>query len=337
MLTGTGFCGRSEYRGLITDVRESKQLLLLDAANIGLILMYYSYGLECGQDIILRRVIAATGGNLVNLEGITEEIIAETNQQLNYLIDQLKKFVTPVYLRIGFEFDNIAYCYSSKYYKEAFRGIKKRLDERKAYNVATVWHAVSGATDFPTPNGDCNYSDLDHYDKWYPGDEYVDWIGFSSFLNGNYNDHQIPCWCNDYVGGILEPQIPFRQVHDRILNFGRSHNKPVMIAESGPWAYDIANLTASCYIFNYPLPVTAEKIWLSWFEECFDYIEKNKDIIRILSYIGNPWQSQVYWYCPEDYYIGQPDCRFGYWGNTRAQDNNYILNKFKEKLKNTIY
>lgn len=60
-------------------------------------------------------------------------------------------------------------------------------------------------------------------EAWYPGDEFVDWIGFSYFIQQE---------CN------LEPINKLRM-------FAREHNKPVIVAESAPQRYEIGNLTYS--------------------------------------------------------------------------------------------
>jgi beta-mannanase len=58
-------------------------------------------------------------------------------------------------------------------------------------------------------------------EAWYPGDQYVDWVGLSYFT---------PQDCN------------WSAVNE-VVQFARAHNKPVMICESAPQRYDIGDLT----------------------------------------------------------------------------------------------
>ncbi len=337
VLMTDGFWERVEFEDLITDFRQSKLDYPIGSLNVGLILMDSTYGIPCGKSVVLNHIIAATGGEVVNPEVIDPTFLAFVDESLTYVINQYKKILTPVYLRPGYEFDNTGYCFDSESFKRAFRGIKQRVDELGAKNIAMVWHAVSGAYNDPSGNIDYQYLSPDHYDRWYPGDDVVDWVGFSSFFNGNYEVHQAPQWCQDLAQGFLTPEVPHRTVHDRILDFARVHNKPVIIAESAPTTYDLKNNTASCILFENPIPVTPEEIWETWFEEYFDYIEANRDVIRIVSLISSPWQDAEFFRCAPGSFASQPDCPIGYWGRNVIQDNPYIFDQLKLELQSPYY
>ncbi len=87
-------------------------------------------------------------------------------------IDTLGRWIKdaerPVFLRIGYEFDFPANNYDPQKYKRAYRYIVDRLRAGAVKNAIYVWHSY--ASDLSRPVTD-----------WYPGDDYVDWVGASYF------------------------------------------------------------------------------------------------------------------------------------------------------------
>ena len=125
----------------------------------------------------------------------------------------------PIYLRFAAEFDIWdRYLTDPDSFKAAFRYVSDYFHSRN-YNVAVVW----------SPNQASRW-DID-IDDYYPGDEYVDWVGMSLyaqkyFLGKRNNDEQ-----NEIVfktGINSEPVIAVRDIIDRY-----SDRKPIMITESG--------------------------------------------------------------------------------------------------------
>jgi beta-mannanase len=210
-----------------------------------------------------------------------------------------KKVNKPVYIRLGYEFDGTWNQYvSPQAYVQAFREIVKGVRAEGANNVAFVWQSSA----YP-PLG---FPDLD---AWYPGDEYVDWCGFSWFLSPNFG---------------VSPSS--QQLADAMLDFARRHNKPVMIAESAPQGYDLEAGTQSN--INSGLDgaagqntrnKTGEQMWNEWFVPFFDYIHKNEDIIRAVAYINADWDAQTKW---------KPPYAEGYWGDSRVEANPTIRSKW---------
>ena len=80
----------------------------------------------------------------------------------------LKKLNIPVFLRFAGEMNIKANCGDFNSYIKAFRYISIIMKDI-APNVAMVW----------SPN-DVSAKDRT-YDQYYPGDEYVDWIGISTY------------------------------------------------------------------------------------------------------------------------------------------------------------
>ncbi len=119
-------------------------------------------------------------------------------------IDKLASWIQaqqrPVYLRIGYEFDNADNHYEPDQYILAFKRIVDRFRERGVKNVAFVWHSVANLS------GDVAVM------QWFPGVDYVDWLAVSLFAPSQYEQ--------------------IKRVADR----AKLLNKPFMIAESAPMA-----------------------------------------------------------------------------------------------------
>lgn len=110
----------------------------------------------------------------------------------------MKEVRSPIYLRIGYEFDLPSNAYDPLEYKEAYQYIVGHLRAQGVKNVAYVWHSAS----MIDPQG--NFMD------WYPGDDYVDWFAVSIF-----NPMQIATAKKFFI-------------------IAKDHQKPLMIAESTP-------------------------------------------------------------------------------------------------------
>ena len=214
-------------------------------------------------------------------------------------IDRLGAFIQraarPVYLRIGYEFDGPWNHYEPEPFIAAWRHIVDRLRAQGVTNFATVWQSATYAYG--------TYNDLP-IEAWYPGDEYVDWMGTSHFI--------------------------FDQaVQDRFLDFARAHNKPVLIAEATPQGYDLDELTYSAPNDGKNFaPKTAEEIWDEWFGPFFAFIHENADVIRAVAYINADWHSQAMW---------GPDGGNGYWGDTRVQVNATIRERWLAEIGTTFW
>lgn len=208
----------------------------------------------------------------------------------------------PVFLRIGYEFDGAWNHYDPQEFVSAWRRIKYLFDSLGVENCATVWQACTSPID--------DIVDKKHEDisAWYPGDDYVDWMAYSWFLNDSAQ----------YA------------LTNELVDFARTHKKPVMVAESAVQGYDLVRKTKKniASIYN-GAPGTGtekkkpEEIWQEWFVPYFDYIEKNKDVIRAVAYINCNWDVQVLW---------GPPYNQGYWGDTRVEGDNIILANWKSEI-----
>ena len=147
-------------------------------------------------------------------------------------------------LRIGYEFDGSWNNYDSANFKKAFKRIVDQLRAAKLDNFATVM--ASSGSEKPGK-----------WEEYYPGDEYVDWVGYSYFRGNDLG----------------------RQA----LDFARKHKKPVIIAESTPQG----TFLDKC---------EGEKAWGGWYDRYFKHIEANLDVIRAISYINCNWDAQPMWH-----------------------------------------
>ena len=235
----------------------------------------------------------------------------EHDDKIQRLARFCKDIDKPVYLRIGYEFDgawNRGYENTGAYIA-AFRRIVDGLRRVGANKVAFVWQASA------SPMDDVIDAGHERIEDWYPGDDYVDWMGLSWFLRADESPQQA---------------ITQRQLADEVLALARARDKPVMIAESAPQGYDLEQLTRanSSPLRDGPAGQSrqqrsADEIWQEWFVPFFDYIDFNRDVIRAVAYINADWDSQSMWRAP----YAQ-----GYWGDSRIQANPSISARWRQQI-----
>lgn len=160
----------------------------------------------------------------------------------------------PIYLRIGYEFDGPHNALEPDEYVVAYRHIVDLMRADGVDNIAFVWHSYGYAPYKGYPLSD-----------WYPGDEYVDWVGISIFGS-------------PYGAPGLSPE------GDALLDFAKTHQKPVMIAESNP-VHGIAKDNAD--------------VWDQWFVNYFSLIYSKN--IRAISFINEDWKRMAIAELPEEW------------------------------------
>ncbi len=262
-----------------------------------------------------------------------KQLVKHHHQLVDKLVNYLRELDRPVYLRIGYEFDGNWNCYDRESFISAFRHIKNRIDALGASNVATVWQSAA----YPQDISGYNVSEAEHLDKWYPGDDVVDWVGLSIFLTHDYNKHQWSAACKSLKPKLYQEAIKPRDLQDKIVAFARTHKKPVMVAEAAPQGYSNNQRTASCIFHNNPTQISSNDIWNLWYADFFSYLEKNRDVIRAASYINTNWQNQGMWHCKAQQHVGDQGCPAAYWGDSRVQANRKILKRFKNELQKHFY
>ena len=137
------------------------------------------------------------------LKFMLNEIVAGgLDENIVQLGEWIKNSGKRVYLRIGYEFDNPENGYDRPQYIQAYRHIVEHLRKRNVQNVYFVWHTIAWRkNDWPA------YDPI----QWYPGDQYVDWLGIS-FFDSARNEER-----------------------DAAAELARKIQKPLMIAESSPF------------------------------------------------------------------------------------------------------
>lgn len=128
-------------------------------------------------------------------DAINDVAVGTADAKIDALLDTLASYNRPVFLRWGYGFDNPATTYTPDEYIAAWKKIHERIQATGSQNVALVWESIS-----------CEESALA---DWYPGDEYVDWVGAA------------------YCGS---------ETVDAKVQFAREHLKPLMVTAVPPSA-----------------------------------------------------------------------------------------------------
>ncbi len=249
-------------------------------------------------------------------ENLNKLLRGEFDDYLDIAAKTIQRANRPVYVRIGYEFDGIWNHYDPEEYKSAFKYVYQKIKPVAGANFISVWQASTSPVGVILDSV-INKIKNKPIEPWYPGDEYVDWIGYSWFLSD-------------------EKQHDLTQ---DLCDFARKKGKPVMLCESAVQGYELDLLTKKNIgglYDGYPgddmRKVTSEEIWENWFQPYFNFIYKNTDVIKAVCYINCDWDHQPLWgkdnvsdYAPRGY-------AEGYWGDTRIEVNEYISKKWLEEI-----
>ena len=98
----------------------------------------------------------------LDLSDSLDEIVAGTaDEKINTFVHVLASYQRPVFLRLSYRSDN-----SPDEYISAWKQFHEQIQAKAGRNVALVWEVAA-----------CDEADIP---AWYPGDEYVDWVGISN-------------------------------------------------------------------------------------------------------------------------------------------------------------
>lgn len=191
-----------------------------------------SFYVEClqepleAQDYIIRPY--AEEGKLIHIalnmprenESLKLVMQADADEYLKGLMEYLKSLDTPVLLRIGGEMNVWQDLANPDLFKQAYKKIGD-MARQTAPNVALVF----------SPNDISNWNvDIASY---YPGDNYVDWVGVSLYTN-KFRSVQAGTVGKDhdemYYGNGLYAN-PITKLKDIVNRYG--NKKPIMITECG--------------------------------------------------------------------------------------------------------
>ncbi len=192
------------------------------------ILLYHEYGstnfdwfhfiMKQAQQKNIRVVFAL---NLKN-EGNDILRIPSTGDYLNTLISQFKQYPdVPVFIRFAAEMNIWTIPCQPQEFIESFRFVSDKI-HRELPNAAVVWSVNQAST------WNVNMHDF------YPGDEYVDWVGVSSYFARYFlgrNDWTPEESFNDNVFFAGDSADAVLALEEIVLAYG--DRKPIMLSESG--------------------------------------------------------------------------------------------------------
>lgn len=263
----------------------------------------------------------------------------ELRQRFIKVLNLLKHSNRPIYMRLGYEADGPWNHYEPEPYIATWRFVATWIKENNADNIALVWH-IANYCGLPQ-YGPNTYKGLD-YEQWWPGQEYVDWIGVSYFSQNedcvpeNKNTGGLP----PEYGSLYDMSDDRSLALDNIMDYVISKNKPVLIAESTPVRYHLGNMTykqTPAVDVNDIISKSADEVWNQWYQPYFDFIEKYRNTIRAVSYINMEWDQFSAWTCDPSRKISQLNCSEGYWGNANILLNTTIKERFFKKVNSAPY
>lgn len=239
----------------------------------------------------------------------TEGCFSITTGEMDAQILQLATYLersqaSKIFLRLGYEFDNPSFGYSHhpEMYILAFRKIVSDIrrhylssgNERALGRVLFVWHS------WGAPMAEESLT----LESFYPGDEFVDWIGVSVF-------QQVYEW-SPYWGGTVEHV-------ENVLEFARVHDKPTMIAESTPFGgIELAQASNDTKVFLANNEYDHDD-WDRWFGKVIDIISRYD--ISMWCFINCDWESQPMWH------------NVGF-GQTLLSSNPHVMSRWYETIIN---
>ncbi len=182
------------------------------------------------------------------LQRITD---GEYDAYITQYANDIKEYDKPVMIRFAHEMNGNWYPWGSTFntpeeYVAAWRHVHEVFAAQGVTNVTWVW----------TPNQIYSERRVPYANDimaFYPGDAYVDWVGFSAFN-----------WENQYKNNSLRtPEALF----DETLNELRITKKPIMIAETASADVDKAGLVKAAWIKKLAayLKVHSEVKGVVWF------------------------------------------------------------------------
>mmetsp|Transcript_11167 Transcript_11167/g.24211 ORF Transcript_11167/g.24211 Transcript_11167/m.24211 type:complete len:450 (+) Transcript_11167:263-1612(+) len=235
---------------------------------------------------------------LSGARGCTSIAMGEMDGKIELLVAYLERTrASKIFLRLGYEFDNPSFGYSEDpaMYILAFRKIvadcRRKLSEEARGRVLFVWHSWAAPM-----------AESLTLDSFYPGDEFVDWIGVSIF-------QQVFPW-SPYWGGKMEDV-------ERVLDFAQERDKPTIIAESTPFGgieLKEASDDTKAFLANNEYD---HDDWDRWFGKVLDVIDRYD--VSMWCYINCDWESQPMWH------------NIGF-GETRLSSNPNVMSQWHERI-----
>jgi len=206
-----GMCSNSATRNKLT--------------NESMVLIYQEFGeklLEYNKGILRNAELSGCAVEYAlncPKEGTDIKNIKNMTSYLKEISDLLKDYSDiPIYLRFAAEFDIWENQTDAESFKAAFRYVSKYFKDRNP-NTAIVWSPTSSSN---------WYVNIDDY---YPGDEYVDWVGLSLYAQKYFLGDKNSSGSNQIFFKTGINSDPVLAVKNIIEKYG--DKKPIMISEFG--------------------------------------------------------------------------------------------------------
>ncbi|MCC8168980.1 MAG: hypothetical protein LIO59_01110, partial [Oscillospiraceae bacterium] len=242
-----------------------------------MILLYQEYGQSLNSHVTAVLDKAQKSGRAVEFalnfpyEGAQLDDIINDTSFLPKLVNLLQSYNSvPVYLRIGAEM-NIWTSYAEpEKYKQAFRKIADEV-HYNTFNVAIVWSVGH------TSSWNINMDD------YYPGDEYVDWVGISAYCN-KYFEGKVWDVENSFnevyfkSGDSADPVLLIKEVADKY-----GDRKPLMFSEGG-----VAHLTSSDSVYEEHTQWAIDKM-----EYMYNYVPMVYPQVKLMAYFNKYISSEA--------------------------------------------
>lgn len=171
-----------------------------------------------------------------NTASVRRVLDPASDAYINEALKAISQLNATVLLRVGAEMNVWTQDCDPAVFREAYR--KLSAAARQYPNIQTSWS--------PGDVGSRNYT----WDDFWPGDEYVDWVGMSSYRNNgafysqgtaipaSYSlDYQNYIYNDAYYGVGVYSANPLAPIKS-LVDFAAAHGKPVMISECGSAYYD---------------------------------------------------------------------------------------------------
>ncbi len=247
--------------------------------NESAILMYHELGYQPVYDTEINLQYAAENGLTVEFalncpgEGTDIRNFESKKYDIENISNILKKYPTvPILLRFGAEMNIWPDLAEPSQFKEAFRYVSQYFKQHNP-NVAMVW----------SPGSVSNWGmDMNNY---YPGDEYVDWVGVSLYINKYFmGNPDVPTYEEEFfkTGINADPILLMKEV---IEKYGE--RKPIMISESGQGA-----IIRSSYVSEDATDWAIQKM-----KEFYHYLPMVYPQIKFVAYFDTYVNGEVNNYC----------------------------------------
>lgn len=210
-------------------------------------------------------------------EGSTVRNINEWDEYLSDFHNLLSNYKDiPIYLRIGAEFNVWSDKCTPSEYIPVFRIISEQMNDLQ--NVSKVW-SIAHTSSWKT--GDWPYT----ADDFYPGDEYVDWVGVNCYASKYFQGKIWPgesqynevCFKSGYSSN------PVLMVKDTVEKYG--NRKPIMISECG-----------SAYRTNGDINETDSEWAAKYLKQIYTFIPMVYPQVKLIAYFNAKMNYEINYY-----------------------------------------